>query len=72
MNLATVTIPLLLPILHEDPPAPEVKPKFKPSTADFLTNIPKDGEAALELSKQIAKAFAANASLKISTSILAP
>ena len=67
MNVATVTnFPLPLPD-HRVTPA---TPGIKPTTADLLINIPRDAEAAIELSQRIADAFAANTGLRIASSSL--
>jgi len=67
MNVATISqVPLQLPIQR----MVEVRPAAKPSTANFLINIPKDADAALKLSEQIADTFAANPGLKIANTTL--
>jgi len=67
MNVASVTnFPLPLPAQRATP----ATPTNKSSTAGLLINIPRDAEAAIELSERIADAFAANSGLRIATSSL--
>ena len=67
MNVATISqVPLQQPIQRMI----EVRPAAKPSTIEFLINIPKDDKSALELSERIAATFAASPGLKIANTTL--
>ena len=64
MNVASA-ISFPLPLLTQR--TASVTSTSKPSTAELLSNIPRNAEAAIALSEQIADAFAANPTFKISS-----